>query len=191
MDNLAPFRKLDVVAFARHDGNASGTLALTELPRLATELSAGADPRTILVDWQIRAELRSNAADEALPWLLCEASVHLPLQCQRCLDGVDTRLTTHQWFRFVDSEERADLEDEEAQEDVLALSGPIDVFQLIEDDLLMALPPVAKHADCDAPGATEVKDAAFDAASATQSHPFAKLGSLPRGPGRSGGEPAD
>lgn len=178
MTDNRPYRKLDIRAFAHHGSSASGTIALHELDRLAEEVISGTDTSALLIEWRIHAEERSNGAGLDEPWLLCEASATLPLVCQRCLDGMPTTLRTHQWFRFVATEAQAEEEDAVAEEDVLALAGPIDVFQLIEDDLLMALPPIAAHTQCAPPAKPQVEDPAFEAALTERKNPFAALGDL-------------
>ncbi len=55
-------------------------------------------------------------------------------------------------LRFVSSEDQAAFEDEEAEEDVLALELVLDVQALIEDELIMAMPVVPMHSDCQPEG---------------------------------------
>jgi len=45
-------------------------------------------------------------------------------------------------FRFVPDEATAMAEDDEAEEDLLVLSGEFDLLALVEDELLMDLPLV-------------------------------------------------
>jgi uncharacterized protein len=86
-------------------------------------------------------------------------------------------------FRFVASEEQAELEDEESEEDVLVLSRDFNLLELIEDELLMALPVVPKHEVCPAPVKLQAQDADFDEAAPEQKpNPFAILQQLKNKP---------
>ena len=55
-------------------------------------------------------------------WLHLQADAMLPLICQRCLEPVDVPLAVDRSFRFVADETTAAAEDDEAEEDVLAMS---------------------------------------------------------------------
>ena len=68
-----------------------------------------------------------------------------PMQCQRCMGPVDVPLQVDQWFRFVADEATAEALDDEVEEDLLAISREFDLHELIEDELLMALPVVPRH----------------------------------------------
>ena len=62
--------------------------------------------------------------------------------------GVDELLEVDRWFRFVADEATAELEDDDSEEDVLALEPRPDIAQLVEDELLMAMPLVPMHETC-------------------------------------------
>ena len=70
------------------------------------------------------------------------------MECQRCLTPVDVPLDVERSFRFVADEATAEALDEECDEDLLALSREFDLRELIEDELLMALPVVPRHEEC-------------------------------------------
>lgn len=82
------------------------------------------------------------------------ASVELPMQCQRCLDRTTERLQVDREFLFVADEAAAERLDEESEDDVLVASKNFDLIELIEDELLMALPLVPRHEHC----STEFQD---------------------------------
>ncbi|RMX11353.1 DUF177 domain-containing protein [Allofranklinella schreckenbergeri] len=197
-------RHLDISAFAARNGQAEHTSPLSDFPRLAAELASGVASADRAVHWRIAAELRRDAAGQPMPWLHCQARTTLALTCQRCLQPAETTVQSDQWFRFVATEAQAEQEDEDAEEDVLALQGPLNVLTLIEDDLLLALPPLVKHEACDSPAPLHSADAAFNAAGGETNRPFAQLAQLltqplegaerkprPNGHGGHGGEQAD
>lgn len=171
--------RLDVKAFAQAGAVLSGQESLSQYPRLLEE--AGAPGAGRLVQWQARGAQRVDASGFAQIWLHLTAQVSLPLTCQRCLGPVDVVLQVDRAFRFVVSEAQAEAEDEQAEEDVLALSREFDLHALIEDELLMELPLVPRHEVCPTAVRLAVQDADFEAAEAERPNPFAALAGLKGG----------
>ena len=58
------------------------------------------------------------------------------------------------------------------------LSRSFDLLELVEDELLMAMPVVPRHDQCPAPVKLAVADDAFDAPAAGRPNPFAALQGL-------------
>lgn len=191
MEKKYQFERLDVLAFAKAQGVIEQSMTLAEMPRLALEAATGMPASQVAVDWRAAGVMRSDAATGDVPWLLCEAQVELPMQCQRCLQPVDVAVETSQWFRFVATEEEADKEDEEALEDVMSLEEPLNVLRLVEDDLLMALPSVVMHEDCQPPVVLQARTPDFTLTRSGKPNPFAKLAELAVTPLTKGDEKAD
>lgn len=133
------------------------------------------------VQWRVQGEQQTDASGHAQVWLHLEAGVSLPLTCQRCLGPADIEVAVVRDFRFVETEAQAEAEDEEAEEDVLVLSRDFDLLALVEDELLMELPLVPRHAVCPGDVKLAVQDADFEAASAAKPNPFAALAGLKGG----------
>lgn len=180
--------RLDVAAFAEAAVPLSATDALQSHGRLLAEAIApsdspdsiaSTDPRQgVTVQWEAHGEERVGASGAATPWLHVQAEVLLPMVCQRCLAAVDVPLEVNRWFRFVADEATAEIEDEDADEDVLVASREFDLRALIEDELLMAIPVTPRHDVCPEPVALSVKDDGFDLAEEARPNPFAVLGAL-------------
>lgn len=134
-----------------------------------------------VLNWSAQGELRADEAGAEQIWLHLTAEVSLPLMCQRCLGPVDIAVSVKQSFRFVGSEEAAEAQDEESEEDVLALSQEFNLADLIEDEVLMAMPVVPRHEECPVEVKLEVADAGFEVASAEKRNPFAVLAKLQGG----------
>jgi uncharacterized protein len=102
------------------------------------------------------------------------------LECQRCLQSMQVPLHAERRIFFVAGEDAAAALDAESDDDVLALTPALDLAELIEDELLLALPLVPRHAHCPQPlpRAFAEDDPAIDPAD----NPFAVLASLKRGP---------
>ncbi len=171
--------RLDLRAFAQAGEPLSGQLPLADLERLAAEAVAPGAP----VHWSAQAEYRQPGvltgvarADAPVLWLHLTAQAAVPLTCQRCLGPVDTPLAVDRWFRFVADEATAEAEDEDSEEDVLVLSAAFDLMELVEDELIMALPLVPLHDTC--PVAVPTRAGEADVPVADKPNPFAALAQL-------------
>ena len=175
--------RLDVPAFAAAASSLQGECAQHELARLAASLMAlpgdGLPPPVI---WSAVGEQRAQTGGPPQTWLRLQAHTTVTLQCQRCLQPMAETLVLDRWFRFVGSEDEAERLDEDSEEDVLVMSRRFDLLELLEDELILALPLVPRHETCPQPlpmsaGADEVGD------ETAPENPFAALAAL-RGSGR-------
>jgi uncharacterized protein len=171
--------RLDVKAFAKAAAVLSGHDPLSSYARLMEESQGQGGDRQL--EWQARGELQVGANGFSQIWLHLQASVSLPLVCQRCLGSADIVVAFDRSFRFVVTEEQAEAEDEEAEEDVLALRRDFNLRELIEDELLMALPVVPRHEVCPVEVKLTAQDHDFEAQSGVKPSPFAVLAKLQSG----------
>lgn len=145
-------RRLDVVAFARAGGALRGEWPLTGMTRLLQDAwPLAADSPAQQVAWSVQGEQRSAGSGEAQIRLHLQARTALRLTCQRCLQPVSVALDVAPTLRFVRDEALAERLDEEGEEDVLALSAALDLRELAEDELILALPLVPRHERCPQP----------------------------------------
>jgi uncharacterized protein len=170
---------LDVLSFARDGHVLQGQGALADCLRLDEEkygdvLHAG----PVLWRLQGRTVPQSGGADQI--WLDLQASVALPMQCQRCLTPVLETVQAERSFRFVADEATAAALDDEAEEDILVLSRDFDAWTLIEDELILALPLVPLHEVCPEKIPMSAVDPEFEAA-AERPNPFGVLAGLKTG----------
>lgn len=175
-------RHLDVKSFAQAGGTLTGQEPLRSHARLLAETQGrGAE---MPVTWSATAEVRNPRHVQPEIWLHLSAGALLSLTCQRCLLPVDVPVSIDRSFRFVGDEETAAAQDDESEEDVLALSRNFDVVQLVEDELLMELPLAPHHETCP-PVRVVLEDEAFEGSSARHENPFAVLGRI-KTPGKPG-----
>jgi uncharacterized protein len=167
---------LNVESFAKAAGRNVGDERLARFGRLLEETQGvGAESP---VSYSARGEVlhEGDAAEEV--WLHLAAQAVLPLTCQRCLGPVELAVSFDRSFRFVATEEIAAALDEECEEDVLVTEKDFNLLSLIEDELLMALPVVAKHEVCPIPVQLHVADADFVDEPVEKPNPFAVLQQL-------------
>lgn len=178
--NRDPLR-LDVEAFAKDGDDLSGEWPLSELLRLCESAHAEARPGDgDRVSWQVRGELRPVRGDRPQVWLHVAAQARLNLECQRCLQPVGVALAAQRSFLFAPDEATAAEIDADSEDDVLVLTRPLDVRQLVEDELILALPLVPRHDECPRP---LVVPAANDEPIEERPNPFAALAAL-KGPSK-------
>jgi len=170
-------RRLDVQSFAHARAELAGCEPLQAYPRLLE--MAGGQGAGREVRWQANGQWRAEAGGGAQIWLHLRAHTMLPLICQRCLEPADVVVAVDRSFRFVATEAQAEALDEEIEEDVLVLARDFDLHALVEDELLMALPLVPRHAVCPVQLRMSVQDVDFDAAE--RPNPFAALAGFKRG----------
>lgn len=172
--------RLDVRAFAQAGAQLAVEEPLARFERLLAEVPPGVDEAGWMVSWVAQGELRAGARGaEPSVWLHLRAQAQSPLACQRCLAPVPVTLEVDRWFRFVADEATAAAEDEESEEDVLALEPRPNLRELVEDELLMELPLVPMHETCPQPVvmAAGAIDGSADA-EPQRKNPFAELARL-------------
>jgi uncharacterized protein len=173
-------RKLDMAAFAAAGAELHGEWPLAGFGRLLQDAlpdAAGGVPAP--VTWSARGVSRSDASGVTRTRLHLTAAATLRLACQRCLQPLQVDVEARSVLRFVEGEDEAERLDTDSDEDVLALTHSLDLHELVEDELILALPLVPRHDRCPVPlpaGAAE--------AEAQPRHPFAALAVLRQPPGK-------
>lgn len=170
---------LDVPALCKAAGQLDGQQPLAAMERLAASFCAATDGSAT---WQVQGSLLPVLGGEPELWLALQAEADVPLQCQRCLQAMTETLQVQRRFRFVRNEEEALRLDEDSEDDVLVLPARLDVLELLEDELILALPIVPRHGACPSPLPVP---AAPEEDGEPAPNPFAALAAL-RGRGGSG-----
>lgn len=170
---------LDVRTFAQNAAQLSGELLLSKMERLAQDLyAADANFNSKTVQWTARGSSVPVAGGVAQSWLHLEIKARVPLQCQRCLQAMEETVAQSSSFRFVRDEAEANAQDDDAEEDLLVASKQFNLLELIEDELIMALPFAPTHETCPVPVKLQNSSADFEAALAEKPKAFAALGEL-------------
>lgn len=183
--------RLAVASFAADAAELTGDWAIAELPRLAESecppdgAEVGAHPSaeranadlSRRVRWHVAGSLRPVGGQHQI-WLALKAEADVVLQCQRCLLPVEVTVEVDRQFRFVEDEDTAAAIDDEIEDEVLVLTRALNLRELLEDEMLLAMPLVPRHEACPAPlprtfGDVDEVDAAEAAA-----NPFAALAAL-------------
>lgn len=169
---------VDVRQVAQQEQSFEGVDLLSKYERIV-EVYQGLDGENVL-NWKARFEARTDATGAPAVWLHLSLSTQMHLVCQRCLGLAAVLVDVERDFRFVATEALAQEQDDDADEDLLVLSRDFDLAELIEDEILLALPLVPRHDVCPVPVKLAAVDQAFEAAQA-KPNPFAALAKLKRG----------
>ena len=174
-------RRIDVRSFARDAGAISGQWALATMHRLGQSCEpALADAEMPAVTWSARGELRSSVGGVSQTWLRLDVHATVRLQCQRCMLPLSETLAAQRSFLFARDEVEATRLDEEIDDDVLVMARSLDLAELAEDELILALPLVPRHESCPEPLVVASESVA---AAPERPNPFAALAALRRSPG--------
>jgi uncharacterized protein len=147
----APAR-FDAFQLAASGGTLAGTVPREALPRIADRLAAGQDAAQdpgSTIAWSIVG----TRDEEGRPALEVSIEGVLPLTCQRCLEPVDERVGQSTTLLIARDEEELARLDEASVHEVVLAAGPLDPIELVEDELLLTLPFVPRHAACPGGGA--------------------------------------
>jgi uncharacterized protein len=138
---------IDSLRFAEDGGRLRGRLALARMPRLADLLVADEGALTCALEG-----CQIDCAGLARPGLHLTVSGRLYLQCQRCLDavGIDCAIDSH---LLLVPPGGAWPEDELTNDafDAIPAEPALSLLALVEEEVLLALPIVPRHAHCALP----------------------------------------
>lgn len=182
MKSRTPWNHVDVAAWAESGQSARGETPLHELPRLAQ--SVRATPEEPVAIWCVTGEHRATPDGVKRPALALRADVVLPLTCQRCLGEVAVPVHADRHLIFAPDEARAAALDADSDDDVLALVPALDLQKLIEDELILALPMIPRHASCPEAPVSRVQSDGFTAAPEDRGRPFDVLARFKTGRSR-------
>jgi len=156
---------IDGFEFAAAGERLRGAWAVSAFPRL----------RDLLHDDQgsVEYELRGVRDVRGRPGLALRVAGSLRLACRRCLEPVRVALREDARLWLARSQAEIDAQPLAAEgPDGIVASREMAVRDLVEDELLLALPSAPQHEDCPERG---------DAPPGTQQSPFAGLRSMLRG----------
>ena len=169
-------QSLDVRAFSRDGATLSGQAPLAQWERLSAESEDGLVSPP--VKWQARGEAVPEVGAQDQVWLHLQVNAVLPLLCQRCLSPLLTAVDVDRSFRFVADEATAMALDDEEEEDLLVISREFNLIDLVEDEVILAMPLVPLHDTCPEPLSMSAEDPRFEQEEEKRPHPFAALAGL-------------
>ncbi|MCL2021699.1 MAG: YceD family protein [Betaproteobacteria bacterium] len=160
---------MDLWRFAREGGFLEGYLKLAAFARLEDGLAETEGE----IFFRVQGEMVDAPGGHGKARLSVAASGELPLVCQRCLSPARVKFRIESRLELVDEQSALTREElEDATLDFLPLASGKAGFrsaeELVEDEILLALPSAPRHDDCALPDAQEIE----------APHPFAALAAL-------------
>jgi len=129
---------LDFRRAASREARVSGSLRPEDLPRLAPLLAGEGGVIEVSFAFHRDEEGRFLAS--------LAVDAELPVECQRCLETVNETLTSRSELAAVWTDEQA-RHLPASLEPVLAAGEEVDLWELVEEELVLALPPFSYHDD--------------------------------------------
>lgn len=143
-----------------------GQISLSEFERLSADVQAG-EPLTVAVDFA--------KDDEGILRLRYEVSGSLSVVCQRCLLPLLVDISGVYEMAILSDEAQAERMADQEYILLAELGNPshLPIKDLLEDELILALPLSARHDDCEL-----LVDSVGDVADTPSDNPFAVLANL-------------
>lgn len=130
--------KIDPWKLATASGRLEGEIPLERMPRLTSMLSN--------TGGQIKVVLKAGIDEQGIRFLKGRIDTAVVLRCQRCLEPVQLPLGFDFQLGIIVSESQAPNLPAD-YEPLLASEDGVVISELVEDELILALPLVARHED--------------------------------------------
>ncbi|MBS1211782.1 MAG: metal-binding protein [Proteobacteria bacterium] len=154
---------IDPLAFVDKRKRLKGSFALARMSGLADLLMDASG--------EARVELQFDRQDR-YPVVMLTVSADLVLQCQCCLEPLPWPVNSRTTLAVVKSIDEANLLPE-SLEPLLMEEETIGLADLVEQELVLAVPPIPQHEQCDTPA-----KGAGAATGGGRENPFARLAEL-------------
>jgi uncharacterized protein len=129
--------RVDAFRLVREQGSVEGSLDAVTLPRIADRLVNEPAP----IRWRIRGTTDAMGR----PALDLDIEGELPLTCQRCLGVYRWPVEQHTEVLLGRSADEVARLDNDSELEVVLASGPVDPVELVEDELVLAVPFAPRH----------------------------------------------
>jgi len=159
---------VDPQRLSRTGARFNACVSMRDMGRLLPLLAA--EPGDVTVGLEFDLDEMQRA------YLRLQLQAEVVLVCQRCLSKMKQSIVADRLLGLVCSEEQAERLPE-SYEPLLITNEPLFLRDVIEDELILSLPIIARHADGECELAVK-KIVADTQASATQINPFAALAEL-------------
>lgn len=127
---------VDALKLCQQGVRVSGFLPLANLQRLSRQL--------YLAEGDVQAELSFGLDEQSRKTVNGHLEAVLPLVCQRCLERLDVSVTSDVTLALVWNDEQA-AQLPRTLDPVLMEGEELDLLEIVEEELLLALPLVAIH----------------------------------------------
>lgn len=128
---------IDSLDFACKGSEIQGEVPLTEMHRLQDKLA--------VPEGKINYVVRGFQDRNGRPMLEVALTGMCQLRCQRCLDGMTYPIQLFSRLLLVQESELDEFSDEDDEQDSIPADNRLDVFALLEEEILLSLPFAPVH----------------------------------------------
>ena len=129
---------IDSISFARKSESLQGKIEVSSLARVRDDLAS--------MQGEIEFRLQGGMDGRHRPRLMLSISGQVMLTCQRCLAELAHQIDLSSQLVLVASEaELPDLDDEDEEADVVVANSKTNVLDLLQEEIILALPLAPKH----------------------------------------------
>lgn len=160
---------IEPLVLAAKGRTLKGHVPLAQLERLA--------PSLYKVEGMAEAELRFDRDEVGLPCVKGSITTQLILQCQRCMQAMTLPVSLELNLGIVTSKAAAEKLPEN-YDPLLVGAEPIKAAEIVEDELILALPLVAMHEVDECPAGDQFQRQEEETAPPKRENPFAILAEL-------------
>ncbi len=160
---------IDIFELARSCRTLEGEVALEDMPELGKTVRS-------LKDGIVRFVAVGLGTVRQYPAVSLSIEGEAEMSCARCMEAVSVPFAHELTFLLTKSEADADripLDEDGEDEDVIVGSKSFDVNAWVQEEVLLTLPAIAVHEDCEAPAHDEAPEPETN-------NPFAALAALKR-----------
>lgn len=158
-------RRYQIQKEVSRGGNFQGEIKLGDLTRL---------PESLLLDSaEIAVEFNFSQSEYGVPAIEGRVKTRLTVECQRCLKAMEVPLDMELKLLVNASEE---LIAESNLDSVYCDDGKVDIFEVVEDELILGLPLVTMHDDTTCNKFWPAQEE--DSGAAAKENPFSVLAKL-------------
>lgn len=129
-------QSVDALKFCQQRASVTGSVLLAALPRLTAELQR--------VDGVVQVELVFGLDEQSRKIIQGHVEAVLPLLCQRCMQGLDVPVSVDLRLGLVWTDEQA-AQLPRSLDPVQMETQELDLYAIVEEELLLAMPLVAHH----------------------------------------------
>jgi uncharacterized protein len=143
-----PSPVIDGFEFASAGATQRGSMPLSGFPRLRDLLASDAG--------EVAYEVKGLRDPLGRPSLRVGVRGTLPLRCQRCLEAMRFEMDEERMLVLAATQEEIDSDPADTQAPDRVLAGKeMDLHELVEDELILAVPYAPRHEDCAADTAAQ------------------------------------
>lgn len=133
---------LEAASFTRLGDSRSGVVDISALARATEDLPEQQGQK---FSWSVRGELDSAGRR----FIHLHVTGFIILECQRCLTPFEQPVEVLNSFEIVDTEAELELDEDDFEgSDRILATQRLNLLELIEDEVILSLPYVARHEIC-------------------------------------------